>query len=181
MIKKQKLGPSEKVIQLYVKVSDIIRTEHREEIDSIYKNRHKTMAMPENVFSVEDLIKDIDDKGILDALKIKADGTVMRGNTRCEVADIKGIEYLPIDLGFFIGLFHGDKAHITTIRKIIYEQEIDTMNTGCRPVKPPTTEEYRKKVGRTPGDKDYLINWSDEFVLLQSHFIQKKVHEKQGD
>lgn len=167
MNKKQKLGPSEKIIQVYAKVSDLIRTEYIAD------------KPEESKILIDDLIKKFDEEGILDTLKIKADGTVNRGNTRCIFAGIKNLEYLPIDLGFFIGLFRGDNEHIISIRKIIYDQEIDTVHPKCRSVKPPTTEEYRNKIGRSQGNKDFAINWSDEFVLLQSHFEQKEVSEKQ--
>lgn len=153
-------GNSEVVIQLYAKVSDLIRTEY-------------STLEPGIDEEIQGLLASVKKHGFRDSLKVKPDGLIMRGNGRCEVAKELGIEYLPIDAGFFVGIHTTEKDHVMVIRKIFYEEEIDYINNLCRPVKKPTTDEHRKKIGFNPNqmkEEDYLINWSDEFMFLESHF-----------
>lgn len=154
-------GNSEAVIQLYAKVTDLIRTEY--------------LTTRQEKYDYKKLLLDVKKNGFAHSLKVKPDGLVMRGNTRCEVANELGIEYLPIDAGFFIGIHTTEKDNVMVMRKIFYDEEIDNINNICRPIKKPTTEKYRKKVGFDPSKKDYLINWSDEFMFLESHFEEVDV------
>ncbi len=97
------------MIQIYVKRSDLIRSGEITDKEDYNKILHS-------------VIKD----GIRDTLHCKPSGHILRGNTRLGIAEEVGIDYLPISLKAFIGLFVSSDGKKLKIRKSIIDYFVNT-------------------------------------------------------
>lgn len=118
------------MIQLFARTSDLISSE------KVVSNGKFFLELLESVY----------EEGIKDALNIKPDGYVIRGNTRVRVAESLDIEYVPINLKAFLGLFLNLDATYLRIRKSVVEymkskkENFDEFDRECIPVIPAKKE-----------------------------------------
>jgi len=116
------------MIQLYAKVADLTPTEGKEVdgVDTIeecadpaeFKHTHYT-----------DWLEDIRLNGIQYCLKVHPNGIIADGNFRYWCAKELGVDYVPIDLPFYMGMSMND--YLMSIRSDI---PIPTTFNGKRPV-----------------------------------------------
>jgi len=104
------------MIQLYAKLADITPTEGK--WVRALKSK-KDCADPDEFghYHYKDWLEDIKENGIKYALKIHPNGLIGDGNFRYWCAKKLGIEYVPIDLMFYMGMTVND--YLMSIRSDI--------------------------------------------------------------
>jgi len=140
-------------IQLFARVSDLISTE------PVHNGPH-----------YRKIKASIEKEGLRDVLLVDPTGYTCRGNTRIQIAKELGIEYVPIDLGFYCGFFFQKINDFKTmmIRLSILEQETsEGFHNRCRPMSAPNPLS-KISFKELPGMKDrYMINMTDQFEFLR--------------
>ena len=134
------------IIQLYARKSDLIYSE------------------PEKGFEeeIEALSVDIKQNGIIDAVKCKSNGYICKGNTRVQATDD---EFIPIDLGFFIGLMkvNTKEGEAVALRRDLVMEEIEkNLTNRSRPVKPAN----KIDIPIVKEKENYIIDLSDNYIIF---------------
>ncbi len=77
-------------------------------------------------------------EGIKDSIRIRPDGYITRGNTRYDWTVKFGRElFLPIDLGYYLGLCLSKEKTITMRREVLQKEIMKGWDNKCRPIHPP--------------------------------------------
>lgn len=160
------------IIQLYAKKSDLILSEPPAfaEVEGVTEEYSREVQE-----EVAELAADLAQNGMKKAIKIKSTGYIVRGNTRV-LATTE--DYVPVDLGFFIGLFraHVADSQAVCLRRSVVEQELEkTLNNRRRPVKPPNSHTIPFK---HLGGAKFEIDLSDEYMVFPFTMVFPQKNDK---
>lgn len=155
------------MIQLYAHVNDLIQSE------SLEHNRKERL--------IDESTSSILENGIWDCLNIKPDGYILRGNLRLSLAAQLNLDYLPINLASFLGIYvNSDGVHIR-IRKSIVDYYIEnrpetndhTIYKACVPADPIFPS------GRT--DIGYPMKTEDDYYFYKLEHKAEIRHDEQNN